>query len=181
MRLTAVVLVTALGAGCARAVPVDSAADAAPATASANVELEPCPAPAPAEHGPWRMVRGAGFAFCVPTSWAPSAPPPDGGADRRSYRFADGEIFWSQSGVSRAGTMRIPAGLAPAQPTVQRTTETIGGQTAELSITEWPDVARLRTFARWTGGTSLYFNGQARTRDAAELELAVYRTVRFAK
>ena len=180
MRLTAIVLVAALGVGCARAVPVDSAADAAPSRTVA-AELEPCPAPVPDEHGPWRMVRGAGFVFCVPTSWTPSAPPAEGGADRRSYRFADGEIFWSQSGVSRAGTMRIPAGLAPAQPTVQRTTETIGGQTAELSITEWPDVARLRTFARWTGGTSLYFTGQARTRQAAQLELAVYRTVRFAK
>lgn len=127
----------------------------------------------------WREVRATGFTFCLPADWHPGGSTPG-----RVWHHEFASIEW-RTGTYRPTRIRqeiveVPAGSPlPDQPPngqVDRFTETIGGQTADL----WRN--RLGgdffTGAKWTT-PAVYIIGKADGMTTAELEIRIYRTVRF--
>ena len=133
----------------------------------------------------WREVNADGFAFCVPATW------------RVSGRFAQrgtARVEWNvgvpaQVGAeTKLGTGEVYPGIGtvgvdPANPTESfRVTETIDGRRAELFREALgghsPQMPLYITGAQWLGPT-VHFRGRAVDLAESELELTIYRSVRF--
>ena len=125
----------------------------------------------------WQTVAATGFTFCAPPDWT-----------RRGTTIRRGAsvVRWGRGAPPpkvRESVIRVPAGSVPGgagglpDSEVRRFTEVIGGLPA--------DVWRNRfgrdyyTGAEWTT-TRIWLEGDARDGQAADLEVAIYRTVRFA-
>lgn len=122
----------------------------------------------------WRTVDARGFTFCVPADWRSRG---------NSWRRGSASIEWGV-GEPRpraiqktvASESMLPSG-PPPNSDIRRFSETIGGREAEL----WEN--RFGT-SYYTGAKfsrpKVYLVGGASDRGAANLEIEIYRTVRFA-
>jgi len=129
----------------------------------------------------WQRVQARGFTFCVPSNWSGS---------RTRWRHGEASITWG-TGQPPARTatatrvVRVPAGdpIPPSVPDqapggeARRFSESIGGVDAELYANQLGQY--YATGATWNA-KSIYFQGDAHDPLTAELELTIYRTVRFA-
>ena len=150
----------------------------APAGGGPAPEAAPCPVRlATADVSTWRVVQAEGFTFCVPPTWRP--------AGSRAWRGGAGEVEWGQSAYTRTATktetVRVVAGqpATPPQPLTQgrRFTEMVGGYGADFWDNE--DEGTFYTGAVWTAPRHVHVAGEARSRATANVQLDVYRTVRF--
>jgi hypothetical protein len=163
------------------------AADAAVAETAA----EPCNVAVEAARGaPWRLVRGEGFTFCVPTTWRAGARRTSAGVDAHIWRGGQGSITWGTGTYQpqrRTVTVTtvVPAsavggaGMPPAPPAgaSRRSAETIGGYVADVWSNQFEGTHY--TGAVWTVPARVHITGESKSRVDADLQLAVYRTVRF--
>jgi hypothetical protein len=144
-----------------------------------------CPVPGIASPSrPWRQVLGAGFTYCVPSDWNPT----DGRATTiaRAWSHAGSMIEWapgpplsritSQQRVVEvpaahlAGSLEHPCEYSTGQ------LELIGDDRAELG--GCGRGREYQTYAYWRD-KEVHFAGTATMSEAAALQLAIYRTVRF--
>lgn len=175
-----IVLLTVAGVACATQPAPTSDTDlqvaAAPDVACPLTNL-------PGSEMPWRLVQADGFTFCVPPSWEPTSRPRNG-MGSRNWRMRGGKLAWG-TGVHReriveTTTVIVEAGrpITPPVPSMQVNNfrERIGGRQAELYDNYRRGVHY--TGASWTF-PQIWLTGEARDRATADLQLAVYRTVRF--
>jgi hypothetical protein len=164
-------------------------AGAEPAVVAADAEVQAgaegtkaCTVPVPANSGEWKLVEATGFTFCVPSSWRVSST-------RASY--SGGNIRW-QSGAERlpftvqsggpgrmTSTSIANGGSSSAGTTMARRetfSEMIGGQMASLSREE--GTGRVATGVGFRD-PPVYFTGEASGQENVQLQIAVYRTIRF--
>jgi len=141
---------------------------------------------------PWQLVRGTGFTFCVPADWQ--------SADGLTWRGAGGSITFASSGsgpliprdviTSRPIVVGEIVETLPADqlPTTIRTVPTFAGcaerrlaETIEgrsVTLTDTDCGGDHSTSARWSN-PALSFHGTAPSASSAQLQLQVYRTLRF--
>ncbi len=128
----------------------------------------------------WREIAAEGFTFCVPPDWR-------GGG--RTWRRGSARINWGKGTHPRqqvavvTETMVAPAGAAPQPPSgpppnseIQRFTEEIGGHRASMWRNRFGQ--DYHTGADWES-LQIWIVGEATDRAAADLQIAVFRTVRF--
>ena len=175
------------GSSSAGEAPTAQSTDAAAASSAAT---EPCNVPVPANSAGWKLVQGTGWTMCVPADWRVST-------NRATY--SGGTVRW-QNGQARlpvtvtsvrvvggsgatstgsSGTSIANAGGTRAGTTMgrrQSLSEMIGGQMATI----WSEEGNGRV------GTGVSFRepqlsmtGEASGQRNVELQLAVYRTIRF--
>ena len=164
MRSTIIVGVALLAACGAR-----HGATSTPALATSPV---PCAVPVPsADSLEWKLVQGSGFTFCVPPRWRPSGA--------RGWQREGAGIEWALGGWPQSTTLSprmFSAGIKGADPFPRHFVELIGGESAELWDTRIQDADY--TEAHWQE-KRLYFKGKASGLQSADIELMIYRTVRF--
>ena len=149
-----------------------------PAPAELATPVVPCAAQVPdADLSGWREVRASGFTFCVPGNWT--------GRGQR-WQLRGSRIDWTTAErvvraepVTAAG--RIPAAIIEAggglpSPDRFTTTESIGGRLANLVRDKVS--GKFQTSAEWLE-PRINFDGEAGDLPSAELQLTIYRTVRF--
>ena len=135
----------------------------------------PCTVPVPAETGEWKQVSDASVTFCVPSTWR-----------IRGTRaiYSGGNIQWqhnappvqtrSSSGPSSIGSSSRSAGASAVR--TESFPEVIGGAQAEIS---WQTgVGRLQSRVSWRQPL-FSMVGEAAGESQLQIQLAVYRTVRF--
>ena len=132
---------------------------------------------------PWRGVRGAGFSYCVPADWRPDGPS-TATTDPLGWSGPGGSVTWGfgrapvvQGDVVRVVPQEQVGTLVPpcAQPWTSE--EPIDGRSARLSDFECGGTHHT---AAIFSQPAMYFQGTARDGGAAQVELAVFRSVRFA-
>lgn len=124
--------------------------------------------PATPDGTTWHEVKTDRFSFCVPAEWRSNG--------QRSWRGEGGTITWRLG--ERVAPFEVVASVPGQRPSEMRESiETIGGARAELHIHRAGST--YRTSADWTAAR-VNFSGEARSYDAAQRHLAIYRTVRFA-
>ena len=142
---------------------------AAPPPAMAVV---PCPVSVPAADSlEWKLVQATGFTFCVPPGWRASGA--------RGWLGDGMGVEWGTSGQRESlyfSRRQFPVGNKGPDPQPRRVVEMIGGESAELWDGRVQDAEY--TFAEWAG-RHVYFEGKASGPRGAEVELMIYRTVRF--
>jgi hypothetical protein len=171
---------------CASGAPQPSAS-----TLASSEGVSQCNVPvAAATEASWRLVQADGFTFCVPANWSPSGRRSAQGHDAKVWRFGASSITWGTGEFRprRVGTatvrVAVPAGESPqlsnlAPPgNVRRFVEVIGSHSAEV----WDNQFEGKSY---TGvileePMRIHISGEAQDRGIAALQLAVYRTVRFA-
>ncbi len=175
MRRNALVVIVL--AACASVPPLWTPAARTSATSCTNPGADPTP--------PWRLVGGAGFTFCVPSDWSAS--------DDHTWQGGGGSITWSLANPASALVYRQVITDRPVQPgdiaqegpngvfsvtpcSSRRMEELIGGQHASLMASDCP--GQQRTYANWAT-LALHFSGRAPGPATANLQLQVYRSVRF--
>jgi hypothetical protein len=161
---------------------------------SARLDPTSC-APPSATAGPaWKLVAGAGFTFCVPSDWQTS--------DGQSWRGGSGSIAWGtgtpaawplvpqveREGVVYGTVTVVSPGQMPAPSTVpilpastepctaKRFAERVGGFLTDFYHGDCD--GRHSTGAWWLTAHA-YVAGVATDAETAELQLQVYRSVRF--
>ena len=167
MRVPVVVVVGCLLAACAAQKRTSQAA--APSVSSA-----PCTVPVRAADSlQWKQVQADRFSFCVPAGWRQSG-------DR--WWSGDGaRIAWGddeQIPIGVIGEPQAPSGLQAPEPAPRHFIEQIGDELAELWDRRVSDANY--TQATWPG-KRLFFRGRASTLRKADVQLAIYRTVRFSE
>ena len=171
--LVAGVAALALGAACQRT----GTGGAAPAPAAAIAAGEPCAVPPDeADSASWRTVTATGFTFCAPPGWTRR-----GDAIRRGVSA----VRWGRGEHPRTeveAVVRVPAGSMPTgsggplDNEVRRFTEAIGGLQADVWRNRFG--RNYYTGAEWTSA-AVWLVGEARDSRTADLEVVMYRTVRF--
>jgi len=164
-------------------------------TPAARVDPASCAAPSTPAGKPWQLVAEAGFTFCVPSDWR---------LDGHMWRGGGGSITWgigtpapwpmirgevvgtitgpvtrinSTGQVTSQGTVPMVADNAQggAQCSDQRFTERVGGLMANFY-----HVCFGRHFTgAWWLTRGVYVTGDAADALTAELQMQVYRSVRF--
>lgn len=142
---------------------------ATPAMAEATV---PCAVFVPsADSLEWKLVQAEGFTFCVPPGWRRSSA-------RRWYVEGAG-VEWALGKypeTTTIGVRRFRAGITGPDLNPRHFVEIIGGASAELWETHIQDADY--TGAEWAE-KHVYFQGKANGPRTADVELMIYRTVRF--
>lgn len=124
----------------------------------------------------WREVATTQFTFCVPADWLVRE---DGAVHGSS------EIEWGRGSppnkVIGTSIVQIPAGGGAtgrglSDRDMQRFSEDIGGYHAQLWKNRFG--SRYYTGARWES-PAVWLTGEATIPRAAEIQLAIFRTVRF--
>ena len=123
----------------------------------------------------WREVVTTQFTFCVPADWLVR----DHGAEHGSS-----EIEWGDGSppnkVLGQSTVAVPdvgrAGPRLMDRDMKHFSEDVGGYHAELWQNRFG--SRYYTGARWES-PAVWLTGEATIPRAAEIQLAIYRTVRF--
>ncbi|HEV2150436.1 MAG TPA: hypothetical protein VGR37_23755, partial [Longimicrobiaceae bacterium] len=119
-----------------------------------------------------------------PRGWRPAGNPASADTDAASWRGDGGTLTWGTGAYApeERGTMTVEARGDRAQRgppgEMRRFPESIGGASADL----WHDRIGERHFtgAQWTRPRQVHLSGEARDARTAALQLAAYRTVRFA-
>jgi hypothetical protein len=140
----------------------------APATAAAV----PCPVLVPsADSLEWKLVQASGFTFCVPPGWRLSGA--------RGWHAEGAGIEWRIGSWPQSTTIDprwFPAGIHGPGHFDRHLVELIGGESAELWDIRIQDSDY--TAAQWAQ-KRVFFKGKANGLQSADLELMIYRTVRF--
>ena len=167
-----VTLTVALGCGGA------SRPATTPPALAADPNVPPCTATVPStDVTSWRAVAADGFTFCVPADWQQNG---------QQWRGGSAKIAWG-TGEPPARTattseiVTVPSGSAmPSRPVrapeLQRFKEDIGGRTADVFKNRYG--SHYFTGARWSA-PAVWMDGEASSGGAAELQIKIYRTVRF--
>lgn len=137
----------------------------------------PCTVPVPEGSGEWKQVTAQNVTFCVPASWRVRGT-------RASY--SGGTIRWQNTATQvmtrqSSGPQSISGRTSPnsSQVRTERLPETIGGRQAEV----WRQmgVGRLQTGVSFAQSPQFSITGEASGEEQVLLQLAVFRTVRFAE
>ena len=127
----------------------------------------------------WREVVADGFRFCVPSSWRASG---------RTWQHGGASISWgvgSRPARQAATTVvsvpaselgALQAGGAVPDSDVRRFSETIDGRRANLWRNRFG--REFHTGAEWSF-PRVWLVGDARDAASADLQVAIFRTVRF--
>ena len=129
----------------------------------------------------WREVAADGFTFCVPHSWSGSG---------RILRSGTATITWGAGSqpprrtiaVTRTEVVAGPGAYRPTNPgpppdsDIRRFSEEIDGRRAELWRNRFG--SEYYTGARWSS-PRVWIVGDAASPKEADLQVTVYRTVRF--
>jgi hypothetical protein len=136
------------------------------------------------------MVQADGFTFCVPASWSTGGRRTAQGSDPKIWRMGANTITWGTGEFrpQRVGTATVRVGVAAGESpqlqdlaipgTTRRFVEVIGGRSAEM----WDNQFEGKSY---TGvileePIRIHISGEAQDRSTAALQLAIYRTIRFA-
>jgi hypothetical protein len=175
-RLLGILVALAVLSGCGGAarIPAASSSDAIALIPSA----ERCTASIVAvDVSAWRQVTADGFTFCVPAEWRGSG---------RTWRWSGARVTW---GTGEPPRKRVVRTVVSAVPPTQ-----LGGANAGPSGSDlWPEAiggrdAQIRrnrsgstyyTEARWES-PRVWLTGETGKADVADLEVQIFRTVRFA-
>jgi len=121
----------------------------------------------------WREVAANEFTFCVPAEWR---------VGERDARHGSATLTWG-SGAPPHETLGKSTGPV-AGPAVSRSTldlrqfsEEIGGRRAQLFRNRYGDDT-YRSGASWDT-PAVWLNGASRTAREADMQITIYRTVRF--
>ena len=121
----------------------------------------------------WREVAAADFTFCVPAEWR---------VGEHDARHGSATLKWG-AGVPPRETLGQSTGPV-AGPAVSRSSldlrhfsEEIGGRLAQLFRNRYGD-DKYYSGASWDS-PAVWLNGASRTARETDLQLAIYRTVRF--
>ena len=145
---------------------VAGACRSTPPAAAAAAEAPCAITPLVAAETAWRAVTRAQFTMCVPARWRV--------AERRAH-LGTTSIAWGE-GTPRGGPLSIGAARRPDGPDTRRFFEDIDRRTAQLYLIR--SGTRYFTGAQWTTPAA-WITGSASTPEAANLQLTIYRTVRF--
>ena len=141
-------------------------------SAAVSTSPVPCPEFVPsADSLDWKLIQGDGFTFCVPPTWRPSGA--------HAWRGDGAGVDWSVGTNPRSlylAKRTFPVGIRSPDPEPRHFVEMIGGESAELWDGKVQDAEY--TFAEWSERHT-YFEGKSSSPHGAELELMIYRTVRF--
>jgi hypothetical protein len=136
----------------------------------------PCTVPVPENSGEWKQVTSSSVTFCVPANWRVRGT-------RASY--SGGSIRWqntaSQGGTRGASGPQSFGGRSNGNSSPVRTEtvpEMIGGRQA--SVMRQMGVGRLETSVVFSQAPQFSITGEASGEEQVALQLAVFRTVRFA-
>lgn len=136
----------------------------------------PCTVPVPENTGEWKQISASSVTFCVPATWRVRGT-------RASY--SGGSIRWQNSAPpvmtrQSTGPTSIGGGSSANSTPVrtERFPETIGGRQADV----WRQmgVGRLQTGVSFAQAPLFSINGEAAGDEQVTVQLAVFRTVRFA-
>ena len=143
-----------------------------PSRVVASTSPVPCPEFVPsADSLDWKLVQAEGFTFCVPPTWRASGA--------HAWRGDGAGIDWSVGTNPRSlylAQRTFPVGMRGPDPEPRHFVEMIGGESAELWDGKVQDAEY--TFAEWSERHT-NIEGKSSTPHGAELELMIYRTVRF--
>ena len=162
--------------GCRSAPPGPAATTVPPAAASA-----PCGATVQGvDVSAWREVAANGFRFCAPTDWRVSG---------QTWRHGGGSLTWGVGAHPRREAVATEVvavrasdlgGAQPGMPIpdsdVRRFSEEIDGHLADVWRNRFGN--KYYTGAQWSS-PSVWLVGDADDPATADLEVAVFRTVRF--
>ena len=163
-------------------------------TPAARLDATSCAPPSATAGRSWKLVAGAGFTFCVPSDWQ--------SRDGHSWRGGSGSITWGAGTpapwpqvpqVERAGEIygtvtyvspgevaapssipMVPAATLPCS--AKRFTERVGGVLADFYH---GDCDGRHSTGAWWLAAGAFVAGVAADAETAELQLQVYRSVRF--
>lgn len=160
-----------------------TASSSAGAAQEAPLEMQPCNVATEAADSTWRLVRADGFTFCVPPEWSPVGKPGKDALAQRKWRSGLTSIEWTRGRYVPERLPFIVSGepgstpRGPPQADIRQTSERIGGGVADMWLSDLQ--TGYRTGAVWTSPGAIYFLGEARRREQAQVHLDIYRTVRF--
>jgi hypothetical protein len=130
----------------------------------------------------WREIAAEGFTFCVPPDWRGSG---------RSLRRGSAEITWgkgtrppqqvavvTQTVVAPAGAVPRPPSGPPLDSDLRRFTEEIGGHRATVWRNRFGQ--GYHTGAHWES-LRFWIVGEAADPASADMQLTIFRTVRFSE
>jgi hypothetical protein len=119
----------------------------------------------------WKLVQAQGFTFCVPPGWRRSGA--------RGWQSEGTGIEWRVGSPPESpvlGPRLFSPGIRGAVDPPRHFVEIIGGEGGELWDVRAQDANY--TFAYWSA-KRVYFQGKANGPHSADVELMIYRTVRF--
>jgi hypothetical protein len=132
---------------------------------------------------PWRRVRGASFTYCVPSDWRPDSR---GSAtiDPNNWSGHGGSIGWGfgrapvvEGNVVTVVRQQDLATLPPPCPQPWTADESVDGRSVRLSHFECQGTHHT---AAVFNQPMMYFQGAARDAGTAQVELTIFRSLRFA-
>lgn len=139
---------------------------------------------------PWRRVRATGFTYCVPPHWRPDGPAPRG-ADAMTWYGDNGSITWGRvqtEVISRdvVAFVRVTRGtpmdlesLGIPRPCSTPLNFQLDVDGLTIATTQHECQGNYWTTAS-LGQSLPQFTGQSRSSAAAEIQMAIYRTIRLA-
>ena len=138
----------------------------------------PCTVPVPENTGAWKQVTAENVTFCVPANWRVRGT-------RASY--GGGSIRWEHATVraTPSASASGPTSLTGRSNSSPNSTpvrsealpEMIGGHQA--TVMRQMGVGRLQTSVNFPNPPQFSMTGEASGEEQVNLQLAVYRTVRF--
>ena len=179
--LALVVSVSIAGCSGAPAATTPSTAGTA-AVQTSDQAWEPCPVSVPPNTGDWKLVEITNITFCVPSAWQVSATQARATGNRLTWGTSQQRGQVRVVGVpagQMSGSSIANAGASSAGTTMaRRITENVmvGGQMGAMWYEE--GTGRVATGISFTRPT-FSMAGEASGKANVELQLAIYRTIRF--
>lgn len=180
LALVVSVSAAACGGGAPPATTPSTAGTAA--VQSSDQDWEPCPVPVPPNTGDWKLVEITNITFCVPSGWQVSATQARATGNRLSWGSTTQRVQVVVSGMppgQMSGSSIANAGASSAGTTMaRRITENVmvGGQMGAMWYEE--GTGRVATGISFTRPT-FSMAGEASGKANVDLQLAIYRTIRF--
>jgi hypothetical protein len=182
-RLVGILIIASACAG--GAPPATSPTSAGAAVQASDQAWEPCSVPVPENTGQWKQVEIPNATFCVPVTWEVSLTQARAtgnrltwGAQAQRQQVTVTRVQGGMSATSIANSGASSSGTTMAR----RITENamIGGQMANVWFEE--GTGRVATGIAFTDVRPYFaMTGEASGKANVELQLAIYRTIRFAQ
>jgi hypothetical protein len=136
----------------------------------------PCTVPVPENTGDWKQITATNVTFCIPAAWRVRGMRASyGGGSIRWQNTAPPVMTRQATGPQSIAGSGTSANSSPVR--TERLPETIGGRQAEV----WRQmgVGRLQTGVSFAQSPQFFMTGEASGDENVNLQLAVFRTVRF--
>lgn len=156
----AVTLNSCAGGQASAPAPVSSASASTVAESGCHAEVREV------DVSSWRTVATDRFSFCLPPGWS---------GNGRSWRKGSATLAWG-TGERPPSERSAFTGKMEVSPTFRRFTEQIGGRMAELWRFQFGP--EHRSGAEWSAEHT-WMVGTAEDASTADLQLAIFRTVRL--